>query len=98
MLLYPAMKDLLKNIPSRYLLVNIVAARARKISSEAEQACVPLTEKAVTIAIQEVARGDLRLDNAQTDGEEQEERLPARGEDAPAPEEDADIPGGTTEE
>ena len=35
MLLYPPMKDLLKNIPSRYMLVNVVANRARKISSEA---------------------------------------------------------------
>lgn len=65
MLLYPAMKDLLNNIPSRYLLVNIVAARARKISSEAEQAGIPLEEKPVTMAINEVAGGMLRLDNAE---------------------------------
>ena len=32
MLLYPPMKDLLKNVPSRYMLVNVVANRARKIS------------------------------------------------------------------
>ena len=62
MLLYPAMKDLLKNIPSRYLLVNIVAARARKISNEAEQDSIPLTEKPVTLAVREVASGALRID------------------------------------
>ena len=65
MLLYPAMKDLLKNVPSRYLLVNLVAARARKISSEAEREGIHLEEKPVTMAIEEVANGTLRLDNAQ---------------------------------
>lgn len=59
MLLYPPMKELLKNVPSRYLLVNIVANRARKISSESEQTGVPLTEKAVTLAVREVADGTL---------------------------------------
>ena len=64
MLLYPAMNDLLKNIPSRYLLVNVVAHRARVISNEAETAQEHLEEKPVTLAIQEVADGVLTLDNA----------------------------------
>ena len=38
MMLYPAMKDLLAKVPSRYELVNVVACRARQISNEAEQA------------------------------------------------------------
>lgn len=62
MLLYPAMKDLLKNVPSRYMLVNLVANRARKISNEAELSGVPLTEKPVTLAVREVASGELRID------------------------------------
>lgn len=62
MLLYPPMKDLLKNVPSRYLLVNMVANRARKISNEAELANEPLTEKSVSIAVREVADGLLRYD------------------------------------
>ena len=62
MLLSPPMKDLLKNVPSRYMLVNGVATRARKISSEAEQRGIPLTEKPVTLAIREVASGALRID------------------------------------
>lgn len=45
MMLYPAMKDLLKKVPSRYELVNVVACRARKIASEAETAGVPLDDK-----------------------------------------------------
>ncbi len=64
MLLYPAMKDLLKNIPSRYLLVNVVAHRAREISNESEASQASLDDKPVTLAIQEVADGILTLDNA----------------------------------
>ena len=36
MLLYPPIKELLSQVPSRYMLVNLVASRARKLSSEAE--------------------------------------------------------------
>ena len=59
MMLYPAMKDLLKRVPSRYELVNVVAHRARQIASEAEMAGEPLDDKPVSIAIQEVADGKL---------------------------------------
>ena len=38
MMLYPAMRDLLKKIPSRYQMVNMVAHRAREIS--AEEMCI----------------------------------------------------------
>ena len=59
MMLYPAMKDLLNKVPSRYQLVNVVAHRARQIASEAEQYQEELTEKPVTLAIREVAEGKL---------------------------------------
>lgn len=62
MLLYPPMNELLKRVPSRYMLVNIVANRARKISSESEQDGIPLEEKAVSLAIQEVANDKLAID------------------------------------
>ena len=91
MLLYPAMKELLKNIPSRYLLVNIVAARARKISSEAEQEGISLEDKPVTLAIREVASGALRLDNAEMAEEEAQSAVDApeqEGEGSPATAED----------
>ena len=58
-MLYPAMSDLLKNIDSRYLMVNVVARRARQISLEAEENNETLTEKPVTLAIREVAEGKL---------------------------------------
>lgn len=62
MLLYPPMNKLLENVPSRYMLVNLVANRARKISTEAEQSGNPLTEKAVTLAVREVADGVLKIE------------------------------------
>lgn len=63
MMLYPAMKDLLKQVPSRYLLVNVVARRARQIASEAEEQQISLTEKPVSLAIEEVAAGKLDLED-----------------------------------
>ena len=58
-MLYPPISELLKNVESRYLLVNVVARRARQISIEAEMRQEALTEKPVTLAIGEVARGEL---------------------------------------
>lgn len=58
-MLYPPMSDLLENVDSRYLLVNLVARRARQIAIEAEEFQQPLTEKPVTLAIREVAEGKL---------------------------------------
>ena len=58
-MLYPPVADLLKNVQSRYLLVNVVAQRARQIASEAEVLNEELPEKPVTMAIKEVAAGEL---------------------------------------
>lgn len=58
-MLYPPVADLLKNVDSRYLLVNVVAQRARQIAAEAEELQEELTEKPVTLAIREVADGQL---------------------------------------
>ena len=58
-MLYPAMSSLLSNISSRYLMVNVVARRARQISIEAQKEEIHLTEKPVTLAIREVSEGKL---------------------------------------
>ena len=58
-MLYPPVADLLKNVDSRYLLVNVVAQRARQIASKAEELQEDLPEKPVTMAIKEVATGEL---------------------------------------
>ena len=57
MMLYPAMNKLTANVPTRYLLVNVVARRARQIAQEAEDMGEKLEIKPVTLAIQEVADG-----------------------------------------
>lgn len=59
MMLEPPMKDLLLQVPSRYELVNVVACRARQIASEAEETGTPLEDKPVSIAIREIARGEV---------------------------------------
>ncbi|WP_279229848.1 DNA-directed RNA polymerase subunit omega [Pseudoflavonifractor sp. AF19-9AC] len=57
-MLYPAMKDLLAKVPSRYQLVNVVAHKARQIALEAEMTGEPLEDKPVSIAIRMVAEGE----------------------------------------
>ena len=43
MMLYPAMNKLKSHIPNRYMLVNVVALRARQIADDAEEAGVQRT-------------------------------------------------------
>ena len=57
MMLYPAMTTLNEYIPNRYLMVTVVARRARQIALEAEENGEILEEKPVTMAINEVAEG-----------------------------------------
>ena len=57
MMLYTAMTKLTEHIPNRYMMVNVVARRARQIAQEAEVNGEPLEEKPVTLAIDEVAEG-----------------------------------------
>lgn len=59
MMLEPAMNKLLEQIPSRYMLVNVAAHRARQIAAQAEADKCSLTEKPVTLALNEVARGEV---------------------------------------
>ena len=79
MMLYPAMNKLTGYIPNRYMLVDVVARRARQIADEAEETGEHLTEKPVTLAIQEVADGkDAR--NMDLTIEEPEDLQPAEEE------------------
>ena len=59
MMLYPAMSELDCYVPNRYMLVNVVARRARQITVSAEESGEHLYEKPVTMAIHEVADGKL---------------------------------------
>ena len=58
-MLYPPIADLLDQVDGRYLLVNVGAKRARQISQEANEIGEDLPEKPVTMAIKEVAAGQL---------------------------------------
>ncbi len=66
MMLYPAMSTLNKYIENRYLLVNVVARRARQIAEDADVEGYPLNEKPVTTAINEVAAGKISSEGIDT--------------------------------
>lgn len=57
MMLYPPVPDLLRHTESRYLLVNVIAKRAREISVNANKHEIPLEQKPVSLAVQEIADG-----------------------------------------
>lgn len=61
MMLYPSLSSLLDNVNSRYMLVNVVANRARQLSAKAEENEEPLAKKAVSLAIDEIAAGEIRV-------------------------------------
>ena len=62
MMLYPAMNKLTEYIPNRYMMVNVVARRARQIANEAEENGEILDKKPVSMAIDEVYSGKLTLE------------------------------------
>ncbi|MDR0906026.1 MAG: DNA-directed RNA polymerase subunit omega [Oscillospiraceae bacterium] len=59
MMLYPSLSELLKQVNSRYLLVNVIAKRAREISAASERRGEPLDQKPVSLAIDEIAAGEI---------------------------------------
>lgn len=58
-MLYPPVAEMLKNVENRYLLVNVVAHRARQIEVEARELEEDLLDKPVTMAVNEVADGEI---------------------------------------
>ena len=61
MMLYPPMASLVDKVGSSYLLVNIVARRAREIADEVEERGDTLEKKPVSSAIDEIYSGKLTL-------------------------------------
>ena len=59
MMLYPPVPQMLKSVPSRYLLVNVLARRARQVASEEEEFKIPMDKMAVSEAIDEIAEGKI---------------------------------------
>jgi len=60
-MLYPSLASLLKQVNSRYLLVNIIARRARDISTINDGYEDENYEKPVSVAIEEIASGELKV-------------------------------------
>jgi len=61
-MLYPSLASMLKHVDNRYRLVNIIARRARDISTMNYNYDVPDDfEKPVSMAIEEIASGKLRV-------------------------------------
>ena len=69
MMLYPPVADLVNKVGSRYALINLVAKRARGISSEAENMGQSLTKKPVSAAIDEVYTGKLTVNTEEAEEE-----------------------------
>ena len=59
MMLYPPVPQMLKSVPSRYLLVNVIARRARQVAIEEEEFKIPMDKMAVSEAIDEIADGKI---------------------------------------
>ncbi len=54
----PDLRGVLKNHLSRYSLVTATAKRAREIAEKAEADKTPMTEKPVSVALEELLNGD----------------------------------------
>ena len=65
MMLYPPMSELVNKVGSRYLLVNLVARRARELSQKAEEQGEPLERKPISMAVDEVYTGKLKIKEEQ---------------------------------
>ena len=60
-MLSPSINELMHNIPSRYLLVNVTARRAREIAGTAERQEIRLDEKPVKLSVEEFAAGRTKV-------------------------------------
>lgn len=58
-MLKPSMNELMKRVGNRYLLVNLAAQRARDIADEVDETGEPLRDKAVKLALDEIAAGTI---------------------------------------
>ena len=58
-MLKPSMQELMKQVGNRYLLVNLAAQRARDIADQAEETEQQLPDKAVKLALDEIAAGEV---------------------------------------
>ena len=88
-MLYPTLSDLTKKVGNRYLLVNEVAHRARKIAKKAYIENERLPEKPVKMAILELSEG-LAMNAEELEAKAAEAEKKARDEKEAAAEKDAE--------
>ena len=60
MMLYPPVPQMLKSVNNRYLLVNVIARRARQVALEEMEFEYELDKQPVSQAIDEIAAGEVR--------------------------------------
>ena len=70
-MLNPSMSKLIQKIDNAYLLVNAAAKHSRVISQRAEDEGTPLKEKAVTLALKDIANGTVTVKKVTPSEEEQ---------------------------
>lgn len=61
MMLNPSVSQLLQHVNNRYLLVNVIADRARRISTAEQESGTPSNEKPVSCAIEDIAEGKINI-------------------------------------
>lgn len=70
MMTEPSMVKILEKIPNRYMIVNIAAKRAREIAEEADLNGEELPAKPVTLALEDIVDGRLRVTDKKPAAEE----------------------------
>jgi len=60
-MLYPSCDQLLKCIPSRFALVKATAKRAKQLNNGAQRLVDSKSNKPVTIALQEIYQGKIKI-------------------------------------
>ena len=85
-MLDPTINELKAQMNNRYLLVNVAAQRAREIAQRAEDEEISLENKPVTIALHEIADGEVQVVPQEAKAEPEEN---AAVWDVPEPEETA---------
>lgn len=78
-MLKPSMNELMAKVNNRYLLVNLAAQRARDLSEESEVTGEKLEDKAVKLALDEIADGSIIYrDGPRVEPEPQGTPMPAQ--------------------
>lgn len=63
-MIYPSLDNLIKQVDSRYTLVTVAAKRARKILEENQNQEKSI--KAVSIALEEIKDGNIKIERTKT--------------------------------